>query len=163
MPNRGIQKWNTSIDAFLKEADHVQLRLIRGFIALHVVALIALLAGTVGSVGLMLYAGRHHQSRILLLLILFALWVLSPFVALSWAHLRSKRWSVVTRVALDTATVVVAFGSLALYGEVALGPTRAQTASVFVVVPPASLLLLALVLSIAWRISSKLSRGYDGD
>jgi hypothetical protein len=39
----------------------------------------------VGSVGLMLYAGGHNQSRIVVLLILFALRVLSPFVALVWA------------------------------------------------------------------------------
>src|SRR5262245_21009562 len=42
-------------------------------------AQIAVVAGAGGSLGLMLYAGRRNPSWILLLL--FAIWVLSPFVA----------------------------------------------------------------------------------
>jgi len=43
-------------------------------------ALIALLVGAVGSVGLMLRAGHRNPSR--LLIVLFTFWVLSPFIAL---------------------------------------------------------------------------------
>jgi len=117
------------------------------------VGLIALLAGVVGSVGLTLYAGRHNPSRILMLL--FTLWVLSPFVALGLAHVVSERWSLLTRAALYGLMPVLALGTLAIYAEVALGPPRAKTASVFVVVPPASWLLIAVVLGIAALISRR--------
>ncbi|HEX7198860.1 MAG TPA: hypothetical protein VF213_05265, partial [Dongiaceae bacterium] len=46
-------------------------------------ALIAALAGAAGSLGLMHRAGHRNPSRLLVLL--FALWVLSPFTALVWA------------------------------------------------------------------------------
>jgi len=49
-----------------------------GFLCvLRAAALIALLVGAVGSVGLMLHAGRRKDSP-RLLLALFAIWVLSP-------------------------------------------------------------------------------------
>ena len=132
-----------------------------GFLVLfHAAALIAVLAGAVGSVGLMLHAGHRNPSR--LLLVLFALWVLSPFIALVLANMVSKRWSVLTRAALYTVMLVLAVGSLAIYGDVALGPPRTKTAFVFVVVPPASWLLIAIVVPIAALISGKPSRRGDG-
>jgi hypothetical protein len=86
-------------------------------------------------------------------MVLFALWVLSPFVALVLASVVSKRWSMVTRATLHTLMLILAICSLAIYGVVALGPPRAQTAFVFVVVPPASWLLMAISLGAAlwWR------------
>src|SRR5579863_8224623 len=110
------------------------LRLLRG------AALIAVLAGAVGSVVLTLHAGRHNDSRILM--VLFAAWVLSPFLALVLADVVSKGWSVLTRTTLYSVMLVVTLGSLGIYGDVALGPPRAKTAFVFVVVPPASWLLI---------------------
>src|SRR5260370_41795226 len=106
------------------------LRLIRA------AALVAVLAGAVGSVGLTLYAGRRNDSRILI--VLFALWVLSPFVALVSASVASKRWLALTRATLYSAALIVTLSSLVIYGVVALGPPRGKTACVFVVVPPAS-------------------------
>ena len=40
-------------------------------------------AGAAEAAGFTLYAGRHNPSR--LLMTLFLIWVLSPFVALAWA------------------------------------------------------------------------------
>jgi hypothetical protein len=105
---------------------------------------VALGAAAVGSIGLMLRAGRHNASRILLLI--FAVWVVSPFVALVLADVFSKRWSVVTRAMVYGVMLVVGLGSLAIYGYVALGPARAKVAAVFVVVPPASWFLIAVVV-----------------
>jgi hypothetical protein len=65
---------------------------------LRAVALVGLVAGAVGSVGLMLYAGRRNNS--IILLGLFTLWVLSPFMVLMLTHAFSKRWSVQTRATL---------------------------------------------------------------
>jgi hypothetical protein len=128
-----------------------------GFLALlHAAGLIAVLAGAVGSVGLMLHAGRNNPSR--LLLVLFALWVLSPFIVLILAHMVSKRWSVLTRATLYTVMLVLVAGTLATYGVVAFGPPRPKPAFVFVVVPPASWLLIGIVLPIAALLSRWPSR-----
>src|SRR5690242_19448141 len=79
--------------------------------SLRTAAMSAVAAGAVGSVGLTLRAGRSTPR---LLLILFVIWVLSPFVALAWANLASKRWSVPTRATLYCVTLVIMLGSLAV-------------------------------------------------
>jgi hypothetical protein len=114
---------------------------------LRATALIAVGAGAVGSIGLMLRAGQRQQSRILI--VLFTIWVLSPFVGLVVANMVSKRWSVMTRVALYGLTLMVSLGSLAIYADDTLGHRRAQAAFVYVVVPPASWLIVAIVILIA--------------
>jgi hypothetical protein len=128
-----------------------------GFVSvLRAAALIGLLVGAVGSVGLVLHAGhRKHSPRSLM--VLFAIWVLSPFVALVVANIVSKDWSVITRATLHSVMLVLMLGSLAIYGDVALGPLGAKTVPVFVIVPPASWLLIATVVSIAALISRGLS------
>src|SRR5689334_13951837 len=72
-------------------------------------ALIVGAIGAVGSLGLMLRAGQNTPR---LLLIFFVIWVASPFVALLWANLVSKRWPVVTRLTLYGVTLLVTLGSL---------------------------------------------------
>ena len=57
---------------------------------LRAVAMIAVVAGAGGSIGLMLRVGRRNDSRILLAL--FGIWVLSPFLALVFANVVSMRW-----------------------------------------------------------------------
>ena len=126
---------------------------------LRAAALIALLAGAVGSIGFMLVAGHRNPSRLLLLL--FAIWVLSPFVGLGTIGTISNRWPAIIRAALYSVMLVVALGSAAIYGAIALGPPRPQAAFVFVVVPPASWLLMAIVLLTAAFITNRLSRRSD--
>lgn len=129
----------------------------RGFLGpLRATASVAVVAGAGGSVGLMLRAGRHNDSR--LLLVLFAVWVLSPFMALAWANMVSKRWSVLTRATLYCVTLVLTVSSLAIYANVVLRPPKSTPAFVFVVVPPASWLLMTIVVPIAALISRRLSR-----
>ena len=131
-----------------------------GFLGLlHAAALIAVVAGAVGSVGLMLYAGRHAPW---FLVVLFAIWVLSPFITLAAADVVSKRWSVLTRATLHSMMLVVALGSLAAYGADALRPPKAQAAFVFVVVPPASWLLMTTGVAVAALISGRRSRYEHG-
>jgi hypothetical protein len=127
-----------------------------GFLGLlHAVALTAVVAGAVGSIGLMLWVGHRNPSR--LLLVLFAIWDLSPFVALVLVDIVSKRWSVITRATLYGVMLVLALSSLALYGDVVLRP-RSQPAFVFLVVPLGSWLLMTIVVPIAALISGRLSR-----
>lgn len=126
----------------------------RGFLGLlRVVAPIAVAAGAVGSVGLMLRAGHPP----LFLRVLFALWVLSPFIALLLAGMVSKRWSVITRSTLYCVMLVITLSSLAIYGYVVLRPRQSTPTFVFVVVPPGSWLLMAIVVLIAAFISGRRS------
>jgi hypothetical protein len=124
---------------------------LRSLSVLRTAALVALPAGAAGSIGFMLRAGHRNPSRILL--ILFAIWVLSPFVALVFATIISKDWSVLTRTTLYGVMLVLTVSSLAIYGDVALGTPRAKTAFAFLVVPPASWLLIAITISTAALIS----------
>jgi hypothetical protein len=122
---------------------------------LDAVALTAVVIGAVSSVCLMLWVGRRNPSRVLLLL--FVIWDLSPFMGLLLADMVSKRWSVITRVTLHIVMLVVALSSLALYADVVLRP-RPQPAFRFLVVPLGSWLLMAIVVPIAALISGGLSR-----
>jgi hypothetical protein len=133
----------------------------RGFLGLlRAVALIAVIAGAGGSVVLMLHAGQRTPR---LLLVLFIIWVLSPFIALLWANMVSKRWSVVTQVTLYCVTLILTLGSLAIYDElVVIRPPGSANAFLFVVVPPASWVFMAGVVPMATLISRRLSRRGDG-
>ena len=123
---------------------------------LRVASLITVLSGAGGSVALTLYAGRHNDS--LTLVALFAIWVLSPFVALLFLQAASKGWSFLTRAALDGLMIVLAVCSLAIYGARVVWPPKTHAAFVFVVVPPASWLLISAVVPTAGFISGRRSR-----
>jgi ABC-type Mn2+/Zn2+ transport system permease subunit len=89
-----------------------------------------------------------------------AIWVFSPFVALLWANIVSKGWSVMTRATLHGVMLAVALGSLAVYGADAVWPRKSQAAFVFVAVPPVSWLLITIV-PMAACISGRMSRRRD--
>ena len=122
---------------------------------LHAVALTALVTGALGSIGLMFWVGHRNPSRVLL--VLFTIWDLSPFMALLLADMISKRWSVITRATLHIVMLVIALSSLALYGNVVLRP-RSQPAFMFLVVPLGSWVLMMIVVPIVALISGRLSR-----
>src|SRR5947209_3443623 len=125
-----------------------------GFLGiLRGIALVAVAAGAVGSIGFMLRAGHPP----LFLRILFAVWVLSPFVALLFAHVVLKRWPVLTRTTLYSLMIILSVGSLAFYENVVFGPPRPKPASVFLLVPLGSWLLMTIAVSIAAFISRRLS------
>lgn len=86
---------------------------------------------------------------------LFVVWVLSPFAALAVGHLVSKGWPILTQATLYSLMPIVATVTLAIYGEVALGPPRAKTAFPFLVVPLASWLVGAIALAIAAVIARR--------
>jgi hypothetical protein len=119
------------------------------------VALISLVVGAMGSAGFFLRAGQRAPR---LLLVMMALWVFSPFVALIWTDIVSKRWPVLTRAVLYGVMLAVALGSLAIYGADALWPRKSQAAFVYVAVPPASWLLSAIALWAAALISRRRKR-----
>jgi hypothetical protein len=130
------------------------------FIGLRTAASIAVLAGAVGSVGFLLRATNRNPSQ--LLVALMAIWVVSPFVALLWANIASKRWSVLTRVSLYGVMLLVSLSSLGIYEADALWPRNSQGAFVFIAVPPVSWLFSALVVLAGALISGRRSRRADG-
>jgi hypothetical protein len=126
-----------------------------GFLGLlRAAARVAVVAGAIGSVGLMLRAGRSTPR---LLLVVFVFWVVSPFVALAWASVVSERWSVLTRTTLYCVTLVITLGSLVIYGF-DLTPAGSARAFSFVAVPPGSWLLVAVVVPVAALVSRRRSR-----
>jgi hypothetical protein len=128
-------------------------------IVLRRAALIALLVGAAGSVGFLLRAGQR-TSRLLLAIMM--IWVLAPFVALALAEAVSKRWTFFVRATLYGVMLVLTLGALTVYVDDALRPRQAQAAFVFVVVPLASWLLMAIAIPIAVLLSTKLSRRGGG-
>ena len=119
---------------------------------LRTTAIVATLAAALGSLGLMLYLGRRNDS--IILMGLFAIWVLSPFMALLLANVVSKGWSELTRVTLYGLMLVLAVGSLIIYAAVALNPP-AKLAFPFLVVPLGSWLLITIVISISALIARR--------
>jgi hypothetical protein len=119
------------------------------------VALIAMIAGAAGSVTLMLHAGRRQESRVLI--VLFGIWALSPFVAGVMASSVSKHWATLTQATLCMVFVFVTLGSLAVYGDVAFGYTKAKLGFIFLVVPLASWLIAAVAVATAALISGRQS------
>jgi hypothetical protein len=115
--------------------------------------------GAASSLALMFRAGRHQKSLILFLL--FAIWVVSPFVGLVWANLISKRWLPLARVMLYGVTVALALACSAIYAHVALERTTLKVGFVFLVVPFVSWLLIGVLVSIAFLSSRKASRQRD--
>jgi len=110
-------------------------------------------AGAVGSVGLTLYAGRQNPSR--LLVALFAIWVLSPFLSVTIA---SRRSSAFARGPLYGEGPILTVGSLAMYLHPAWRPSGSGPAFVFLVVPLVSWLLIAIVVVTATLVSRGLHR-----
>ncbi len=120
---------------------------------LRTVALVALVAGAAGSVGLTLLAGRRNKSQILIAL--FVIWVVSPFIGLIVANGVSMRCSLATRSTLYSLMLVTTVGSLGFYAGLVWGPPRPKQASVFLIVPLASWLLLATTVSFAAWLSRR--------
>lgn len=119
-------------------------------------ALIAVLAGAGASLAFMLRASHRQNSRVLLLL--FGIWVLFPFITAVWAYVVSNGWTVVVRVPLYMVMLVVSLVSLSIYGGVAFRHLRAKVGFVFLVVPLASWLVIAIAVSMATVVSRRQSR-----
>jgi hypothetical protein len=102
------------------------------FSLLRKIAVVVVSAGAVDSLALMFHAGRNNRSVILI--VLFFIWVLSPFIGLLVANVVTKRWSDLIRVTLYVLMIFLTIGSLVAYSGV-LSPTGAKPAGVFLIVP----------------------------
>src|SRR5947207_8703900 len=120
---------------------------------LRLTALIALVIGAVGSIGLWIHAARHPPLAII---VLFVIWVLSPFVLLGISHAVAKRWAPGTQTALYLVTLVVSLGSILIYADDAIAHRTAHPAAVYVVVPAAAWVVSAVAVGLgAWIAKRK--------
>ena len=119
---------------------------------LRTAGLITIPASAAGSLGLLFHASH---SRPPLLMGLFVIWVLFPFVCLLLAGAASRRWSILTQVALYGTMLVVGLGSLIVYGYDAIRPRREQAAFVYIAVPPASCVFIGSALGVAKFLSGR--------
>ena len=121
--------------------------------------MITALVGGVLSVILMIHAGRYNMPP--LLIVLIGMWVLLPYDALTMANILSPRWPELVSATLNGLTFVVTLVSLAIYATVAFGPPRPKPAFFFVLLPPLSLVVIAISLLIA-RTKSRASKAGEG-
>ena len=117
------------------------------------VALIVLVFGAIGSIGLLRRAQQHPPP---IVIVGFIVWVLAPFVLLGIANILSTRWTRTVRVTLFVMTLFVVAASLAIYIDDNIAPHTAKPAFVYVAVPPAAVLLSALIVGIAALKARKL-------
>lgn len=110
-------------------------------------ALIAAVVCAGGSVALLLRAGRHNPS--IVLMVLMAIWVLSPYLALALAAVVEKRWGAMKKGSLDRLILLISLGSLALYVDDALRAHREKAAFIFVMAPPSAWLVIVIAVAIS--------------
>lgn len=119
---------------------------------MRVSALVVLVAGCVGSVALMLRAGRASPQHVVMLLM--SIWVAAPFAMLFAADRRSIQWRRAARYTLYGLMFALAPISLMIYAnDQTLRPAHVSAAFLFVLVPPLSVLVIAISLGIAMLTS----------
>jgi hypothetical protein len=116
------------------------------------ITFIVMLAGALGSIGLTFQAGRNNHS--ILLMMLFGIWVLSPFMGLAVAYFLSNRWSVLTRNILYLLAMVLTGVSILIYSGV-WNPSGMKHAFAFLIFPLLSWIILAVVIPLAASRSRK--------
>ena len=119
---------------------------------LRAVALVLILIGAIGSIGLTLYTGRKNSS--MLLMTIFVIWVLSPFVGLYIADRISKHWYQVTRISLYVLMLFIPVISLIAYSGILNRPDT-KPAFMFLLIPLVSWILIAIVITIAAILSRR--------
>lgn len=102
----------------------------------------ALLIGAVTSVVCMWTSG-HNNDAIIVLMLMFAAWVASPFAALAVADMLSGNWSEGAQTTLYRLMISVSVASMAVYGYVSTHP-RPQVAAPFLMTPLATWLAIAV-------------------
>ena len=121
---------------------------------LRKVALTIVFAAAIVSVSLMMYNGRHNDSTGMMLL--FLLWVVSPFMGLLLINLTSSQWSDQARGIIYYLMLIISIGVLPAYcGLFSIPGTN--SAFVFIFMPLVSWLLISIVVPLAASWSRRLS------
>ena len=107
-------------------------------------ALVVVLLSAAVSLGLMLWVGRHNASVVLILL--FTVWVASPFAGLLYLDRTARRWQAARQQAAYWQMHLIGLGSVAIYAAVALLMHLRKPAAPFLAVPAATWMLIAAAL-----------------
>jgi hypothetical protein len=107
------------------------------------IARMVVLIGAAGSLHLMFNASRNQKS--VFLIVCFAVWVLSPFVALIIATVISKPWPI-HLMTLFLLILFISIGSLVSYGDALPLFQLKPNAFKFLIVPLISWLLILIVI-----------------
>ena len=110
-------------------------------------ARLATILGAVGGLVSMFIVG--HRQRSVLLMVLFATWVVSPFVALALVRARASAWPPPSRRITQYAAMLISIGALATYMYVIVRPLKSQPASTFLIVPFVSWVAVVVVAAFA--------------
>jgi hypothetical protein len=97
-----------------------------------------------------MFAVGHRQPSVILMAMFFV-WVLSPYVALWLANVRAADWNPPPRRQLQYATVLISLAALGRYLWVLVWPVVHQPASTFMIVPFISWLVVAMVITLTER------------
>ncbi|HEY8734784.1 MAG TPA: hypothetical protein VIL90_09480 [Puia sp.] len=109
---------------------------------LRIISLVVVTAASLASLIFTIRAGHRNKSVILILL--FAIWVLSPFVTMAVAGVASVCWSNINRVRLYILMTLMSLISLAAYSGVLI-PYGAKPAFVFLIGPLLSWVILTVI------------------
>lgn len=108
----------------------------QGSIDLRAIVGAGLWIAAAGSLACTLYVGHHNAS--VLLVLLSAGWVLSPFAGLVWINRVADRGPREIAAAIRASSLVICIASLALYVAVAASRHGHHRAFVFLVLPATS-------------------------
>jgi hypothetical protein len=108
------------------------------------VALFSVGLGAAVSLGLMLWVGRHNSSAVLVLL--FTVWVASPFAGLLLIYRAANRRSPARQRVTWSQMRVISLGSAVIYAADVFLYHPAKAAGPFLAVPVASWLLMVVWL-----------------
>ena len=133
--------------------------LLKKIFTLNLFRIIVLAVWAIGagiSVNLTLYAGSANKS--MLLVGLFLVWVLSPFVVILVAHARYRLGPATVRIAIYCLMLVITVVSLLGYSG-RLSPTGARPAAVFLIVPLLLWVLMGIVIPVVLFRSRRKIKG----
>jgi len=119
---------------------------------LRATALTTLFVGTIGSIYFMLNVGSNQKS--IILIVLFTIWVMSPFVGLFFATRLTKRRTGNLNSRYYLTMIVLSIFSLTAYSGI-LTPTQTKPAFNFLVVPFLSWLIILSIIFITKRQNLK--------
>jgi hypothetical protein len=124
---------------------------------IRIVSFFIVSAGAIVSLGFVLHAGQNNKS--VMLVSLFIIWVLSPFLGLFIANIISTKWPFSVRIALCTFIILISGGSLLFYSGVI--PAGTKQAFKFLVIPLISWILIVVFIPACISISRKVTHTND--
>jgi len=103
--------------------------------------------GAAASLVFMFRTGRNNTSS--MLMVMFAGWIMLPFVGLAVAELKSKAWSPMRRATLQSLMLVLGVASPLLYSGAIPMPGTVRPAFIFLMFPLVSWAAMGISLFLA--------------